>query len=159
MGILQADAKWGEIVSQRLDLEGFWKQILQHAQKTLNQSDINELKTIKSEIEQVAHDRNIIVHGRVHALMHLPPGIPKEHYKTIGPVGDSYDFALAPCWTISKGPHAGKSFLVSATAVKIVRENIQKLVQKVMGFNLRYDHFKGRQPSDKVETNWPKPLS
>jgi hypothetical protein len=61
-GILQADEKWGEIISARRDLEMFWKLILEHAPKTLTETDVDDLRSIKREIEKVALDRNIIVH-------------------------------------------------------------------------------------------------
>jgi hypothetical protein len=131
-GVLEADQRWGEIVSARLDLQGYWKLILEHASGKLDQKDLGELRSINKSITTVSGHRNIIVHGRIHALVQIEGSF--AHYDKFGPDGERYDFARVPCWTIFKGPDAGKSFPISIKAVEIVRTNIQSIARRVTAF-------------------------
>jgi hypothetical protein len=155
-GILGADERWGEIVTARLDLRGLWQLILDHAPKKLDQKDVQELKSINEDLVMVTRDRNIIVHGRIHAVMRLDSRLP--HYEIVGPAGADYDFSRVPCWTILKGAEAKKNFPVSTKAVEIVRVNILKLAERVQEFNKRFGHFQGTKPGAQIEIDWPKLL-
>jgi hypothetical protein len=157
-GILKADERWGKIVSDRLDLQGFWQQILKYAPEAVSSTDLAELKSINKDVVTVTHDRNIIAHGRVHTMVRLPPGSQSPIYTVLGPVGASYDFIRIPCWTIFKGASAGKNFPISTKAVEIVRCNVQKVADRVKDFNRRFGHFKGRLPGEDIVTAWPTPL-
>jgi hypothetical protein len=154
-GILGADAKWGEIISSKLDLKGFWNLIVDHAPTDLKQ----ELKDLRKLINDAADDRNVIVHGQVHAVMMVGGDKLKDRqiYDIIG-VEDVHSFAVPPSWVVHKGPNAGKCFPISTRAVEIVDENVYQIGLRVQNFNKRFGHYKGRVPSDEIATDWPKPL-
>lgn len=68
------------------------------------------------------------------------------------------DFARVPCWTVARGPQAGKNFKVSKTAVEIVRTNIQNIGKRVLEFNERFGYVKTVTPQPDYELDWPKPI-
>lgn len=153
-GILGADAKWGEIISSKLDMKGFWNLIVDHAPDDLKQ----ELKNLRKLINDISDDRNIIVHGRVYAVIDDAKLKEKQTYDAVGPVGEGYNFAVPPSWVVFKGPHASKCFPISTKAVEIVRENILSISRRVEAFNKRFGHYQGRNPNDEIATDWPKLL-
>ena len=156
-GILEADERLGPIVTDRLDLRGRWDLILVHARKKHNSDDIERLRAINKDLVTVTRDRNIIVHGLVHARMitnkplqsgdKIPGGTELQHL-----------FVRPPCWTIFRGADAGKNFLISTAAVTIVRENIHTIEKRVTQFNKDH-HYAARRPlGDILEAGWPAQL-
>jgi hypothetical protein len=136
-----------------LDLEGSWKVILKAAPSALDPNDLKDLQQIYQDILTVKRDRNIIVHGRIGALMVLPKRPPT--YTVVGPSDAGYEFARVACWTLYKGPEAGKNFPISPNAVEIVRSNIQSIATHVQDFNKRLNFLKGRPITEIVEASWP----
>jgi hypothetical protein len=155
-GIIHAEQTWGQLVSSRLDLRGLWDLILREGPKKLAKSDITELKAINKDLTQVMQDRNIIVHGRIHAKMKLDKK--PTRYEMVAKVEDNPIFEQQPCWTIFKGPAAGKCYPVSADAVEIVRANVHKVTTRVEVFNTRCRYGRAQEANDKIETDWPVPL-
>ena len=155
-GILGADDKLGPFITWRLDMRSRWQMILENAPKKHNEDDLKELRGINKDLTPAARDRNIIVHGLVHALLQLPPGgIPRGV-----PITNIEQHAMlrVPCWTVFRGAEAGKNFPVSTTAVEIVRTNLQKLGQRVTAFNIRHNYDQPPRTDPTIEKDWPKPL-
>jgi hypothetical protein len=156
-GVLETDQRWGEIISARLDLQSFWKLILEQAESKLEPDDFRELREINKSIIVVSRHRNIIVHGRIHASVTLGEQ-PLPAYHSLGPDAGGGEVLRVPCWTIFKGPDARRSFPISTEAAEVVRTNVQILARKVEDFNKRYGHFEGRMPDPVVVTDWPPSL-
>jgi len=153
-GIVDANEKLGPLITWRLDLRSRWQLILEYGPKKHDEKVMAELRKLNKAVAAVARDRNIIVHGLVHAQVKFPDGV-KPH--RIAPE-DVRAFNRVPCWTVFRGAEAGKSFPVSQKAVEIVRINVQNIGQKVRAFN-KVQKYKGADsPSGSIEQNWPKPL-
>jgi hypothetical protein len=70
--------------------------------------DVEWLRDINVDVEIVGSDRNVIVHGIVHATIeHQLPKPPA--YSRAGEAGEALPFVRAPCWTISRGAKAGRT--------------------------------------------------
>ena len=156
-GVIGADAKIGCFITWRLDLRSRWQIILDEAPNKLSEEDQTTLRVINRDIKPAAHDRNVIVHGLIHAAAVIDGPAPPAG-TVLGPLGEKYKFARTPCWTTFRGAGSGKNFPISTTAVKIVRENIQKIAKQVVQFNSGHGYANTNQHSDKIENDWPKPL-
>jgi hypothetical protein len=157
-GILHLDDRLGPLITSRLDMRGRWDLILEWAPRKHSAGDVKELRDINIDIRTVNVDRNIIVHGIIHAMVNIPGRKPAPPYTIAGKTGDNIPFVRAPCWTVSRGAEAGKNFPVSTQAVDIVCQNIQSIGERVQEFNKRFSYYKMVTPMPDVEKNWPKPL-
>jgi len=155
-GLLDADDRLGPVITWRLDLRGRWQLILEHAPKKHDLKDIQDLRGINKDLTLITRDRNIIVHGLVHAR--VVTGTPPGHYEVVGRAGEKVPFVRVPCWTIFRGAEAGKSFPVSTKAVEIVGKNIQELGRRIEEFNKRLGYFNSSLIPDHIEDDWPKPV-
>jgi hypothetical protein len=156
-GILDADEKLGPIITARLELRGRWDMILRHAPNK-HQTDVIEiLKDINKDLTPTMRDRNIIIHGLVHAVVEIPYSIPPVPGTAI-PCTAIMQFDRVPCWTVFRGGEAGKNFPISTAAVEVVRANIQELIAKVQQFNDQHSYDKFTRLTDDIESEWPVPL-
>jgi hypothetical protein len=140
-GILRLDRRIGAHVTWRLDMKMRWELLLKVAAEHLP-GEMSFLRKINKDVTTCTRDRNIIVHGVVHALLE---GGDQSKPKAF--------------WTVFRGADAGKRFLVSTEAVRIVRENLQKLGVDMQDFNRRHN-FPAHDSltGGSAEQNWPKPL-
>ena len=113
---------------------------------------------MNKDITNVSRDRNIIVHGLIHAELITPEPRPERGTVIPGGLIPSFPFSKQPCWTIFKGEDKGKSFPVSVEAVRIVLSNIDILAEKLQKFNKSNGYKIVSAISGDVEANWPKPL-
>ena len=157
-GIIGADRRIGPIITWRLDLRARWALILQHGPNALSDEDMKTLRGINKRVEDVARDRNIIVHGLVTARAQLPEGHPGNFGDHVAAVGEPLTFQRIPTWTVFRGQEAGKCFPISTKAVEIVRQNIQKVGQQVSAFNVAHGFTLSSPLSEMIEQDWPKPL-
>jgi len=152
-GIVGADERLGPLITWRLDLPNRWSMILNYAPKKHDVETVEILRLINKDLTPVTRDRNIIVHGLVHAIAMVPVRPP---YGT--PLPPPHEFARIPCWTVFRGAQAGKNFAISSMAVSIVRENIQKIGTRVTSFNVQHGYTKVSQHEGQIENDWPKQI-
>jgi hypothetical protein len=134
--ILDVDARIGPLLTWRRDIRSRWEMILSYAPKKHPQEDIQFLKTINKSLIDISRDRNIAVHGTAH-----------------------YDREKqTQCWTVWRGVEAGKTFPISATAVRIIRSNINKLSSALVQVNDRHSYLVCSDPEENIEADWPKPI-
>lgn len=124
-GVLEVADKLGPVITSRLDMRGRWQLLLEWAPRKHEHRDLDELRSINVDMAAVGTDRNIIVHGIIHASMALHEKPPP--YTILGAAGATMPFHRPPCWTVARGPNAGKNFPISKKAVETVRLNIQKV--------------------------------
>jgi len=156
-GILGADEKLGPIITWRLDLRGRWQLVLEHAPTRHNREEVEELRSINKSLTPVMRDRNIIIHGLVHAIMEiLGDRRPASGEVIPGGLAGPHTFARKPCWTVYRGSEAGKNFPISRDAVEIVRENVLKITDRVVAFNNAHNYKTTFRPRDTIEVDWPK---
>jgi hypothetical protein len=136
-GILDLDQRFGPMITTKLDLHGRWGMIIEHAEKK-HAGEMSALRKINKLLVDVARDRNIVVHGLIHAVSR--PGL----------------VTRPPSWTIFRGEGKGKCFPVSTKAARIIRENIQDIARMVDAFNARHKYTEACRPNDNLETGWPK---
>jgi hypothetical protein len=156
-GILEVDAKIGPVITYRLDMRGRWSLLMEWAPRKHATADLQELSNINTDVTTVNTDRNIIVHGIVHALAKTNLGANPPPY-TVLDAENITEFERVPCWTVSRGSAAGKNFPLSSGAVETVRLNIQKVGRRVATFNARFGYVKTVTPMPGIEVGWPKPL-
>jgi hypothetical protein len=76
-GILDVDEKIGPVITYRLDMRGRWALLMDWAPRKHIGADLKELSEVNADVGTVNTDRNIIVHGIVHALaetnLQVPP--------------------------------------------------------------------------------------
>jgi hypothetical protein len=84
--------------------------------------------------------------GEIKERIALEPS--PETFKEIG--------VLCVAWSYLSD--AGKSFPVSSHAVEIVRNNIQKLGERLLSFNNKFNFHDSTPPNDGIEVNWPVPI-
>lgn len=156
-GILGLDASLGPLISWKQDLRGRWQLIIDHASKKHDEKDVASLRSINKDIITAIRDRNIIIHGLVHARMALPSDLPRGSSIPGGncPI---YPMTSLPCWTVFRGEEKGKSFPISTEAVKIVVSNINKIGERLNVFNVTHNYHEASNPSTMIEQNWPKQL-
>jgi hypothetical protein len=152
-GILGVADKLGPVITSRLDMRGRWQLLLEWAPRKHKPKELEELRLLNSDVTNVNVDRNIIVHGLVHAV-----GRRKDGGVIHGVDPKDIEYDREPCWTISRGPQAGKNFPVSKKAVEIVRVNIQTVGHKLRKFNARFGYTHKVTPMPEVEKGWPKPI-
>jgi hypothetical protein len=140
-GILKLDMKIGPLVTWRLDMKMRWDLILKVADDHIP-AESAFLRKLNKGVVACTRDRNIVVHGVVHALIKDgDPNQPKAF------------------WTVFRGAEAGKKFPISTAAVRIVRENVQYIGHQLAAFNERHKFSPANHPGGGVEqTDWPKPL-
>jgi hypothetical protein len=153
-GIVGADERLGRIITWRLDLRGRWQLILDHAPKHFDQGKCEVLRKINKDLVPVTRDRNIIVHGLIHAQGTVQGTMPKIGTSL---ATEELTFVRPPCWTVFRGAEAGKNFPISTKAVETVRSNVQKIAHKIREFN-EQNGFQTPFRSGGVETEWPEPL-
>jgi hypothetical protein len=156
-GILGIDEKIGPIITYKLDMRGRWSLLIEWAPRKHTAADLKELSNINSDVVTVNADRNIIVHGIIHALAKTNLTAKPPSYFVL-PTENITKFERIPCWTVSRGAGAGKNFPISKAAVETVRLNIQNVGKRVADFNTRFGYTKTVTPMPDVESGWPKPL-
>jgi hypothetical protein len=154
---LCVDAGLGPVISWKQDLKGRWQLIIEHAWKRHNELAVAELRSINKDIITTSIDRNIVVHGLVHAKLSIPNNLARGATISGGTV-PIYPMTAPPCWTIFKGEGKGKSFPISTEAVTIIIDNINKIAERVAAFNLCHNYHEASIPSSTVEQSWPKKL-
>jgi hypothetical protein len=157
-GILNVDEKIGPVITYRLDMRGRWSLLMDWAPRKHVGADLKELSELNADVATVNTDRNIIVHGIIHASAETNLQVNKLSPNSIVGTENIIRFARAPCWTVTRGPSAGRNFPVSTKAVETVRLNVQKLGERVAKFNAKFGYIKTVTPMPEVEKDWPKPL-
>ena len=133
-----------------LDLRQRWKLIIKEAPVKHTNADQQFLASINNKIDILCRDRNIIVHGLIHAVVKDPST--QEGVVTGG------TFDRQPAWSIFRGINGGKSYPMSLRAIEVVRDNIGKTTKLVAEFNERHHYTEKTTPSDLLEKDWPKPF-
>lgn len=139
-GILRLDAHVGRHVTWRLDMKMRWELLLKLGADHLP-GEMSFLRKTNKAVTICTRDRNIIVHGVIHAL--LEDGDPSKP---------------AAFWTVFRGADAGKKFPVSTKAVGVVRDNIQKIGHDLRSFNERHNFTDHSLTGGHAEPNWPKQI-
>lgn len=154
-GLLKLDQDLCQTFIWTMGIRQRWQMIVREAKKRLPENDYQILKGINKVLMVVMRDRNIAVHGLVHAQMVLDSIPPK---RTVIPDGLSgpHKFHRIPCWTIYIGEDAGKSFEISTESVIIIRENIHKLAEQIWKFNEAKSFTNRTKINDVIEQEWPK---
>lgn len=153
-GILGLNADLAEAFVWRMGLLQRWQMIVREARKKFAEEEVNELKAMKKLIDTSQRDRNIVVHGVVHAMARLPEK-PKSG-AFIGTIDSPPPFERVPCWTIYMGDDAGKNFPVSTNAVKTIIGNVEKIQKLLDAYIARKDFTSGTPLADAIEENWPE---
>jgi hypothetical protein len=156
-GILDLNDKIGPIITYKLDMRGRWTLLTEWAPRKHTAADVKELSNINADVITANTDRNIIVHGRMHALAKTNLPVKPPSY-TLLQDENITGYERIPCWTVYRGPQAGKNFPVSKSAVETVLLNIQTIGKRVANFNTRFGYTKTVTPMLDVEPDWPKPL-
>ena len=155
-GILGLNAELSEAFVWRMGLLQRWQMIVREARKKFTEDEVEELKTIKKLVDTTQRDRNIVIHGVVHAEARLPKK-PKSG-EVIGTTQNPPPFERVPCWTIYMGDDAGKNFPVSTESVRTIIENAEK-IQKLLGAYIDRKGFTSGTPlAETVEEDWPERL-
>jgi hypothetical protein len=155
-GILSLNPALARAFVWRMPLLQRWQAIVREAKGALSEIEFMVLKEIGRRINLISKDRNIIVHGVVHATVGAREKLPSG--SIVGDDENPPSFSRIPCWTIFIGDDAGKSFPVSKGAVEIVRTNIQQVAAEVVAFNQGKGFTTGTIVEDVVRVDWPKPL-
>jgi hypothetical protein len=156
-GILKIDQELGEVFTWKMGMRERWQMICREAKKRLPTEDHETLKAINKLVEVAMRDRNIVVHGLIHAKVVLPYKPPKGS-PLAGGLAGPHSFDRIPCWSIYMGEAAAKSFEVSTLAVITIRENIMKISDKVQAFNSTHSYTETTEVNDSIESGWPLPL-
>jgi hypothetical protein len=112
-GIFNLQPSIGPLISWKLDLKSRWLYIVDAASQRHCANDVTFLRKMNKDITNVSRDRNIIVHGLIHAELITPEPRPERGTVIPGGLIPSFPFSKQPCWTIFKGEDKGKSFPVS----------------------------------------------
>jgi len=140
-GLLKLDRALAETFIWRMGLTQRWTMIVTEAKKRLGEDEWKEAKRIRSMVDDVSQDRNVIVHGIIHKTVRT-------------------DLTLSPpVWAIFMGQNAGKSFPVSTDAVRVVIKNAYKLQLTIKDFNTR-NGFSGHSLDNlpSIGEPWPRQL-
>jgi hypothetical protein len=139
-GILKLDVKLGQHITWRLDMKMRWELLLRIADEHLPQES-EFLRKLNKHVKTCTRDRNVIVHGIIHALLEAgDPTKPRAF------------------WSVFRGADANKKFPVSTNAVVTVRNNLQRLGREMSDFNMRHNFPDTSLGGGFAEENWPKPL-
>lgn len=150
-GIVGVDEMAGRNLTWGLDLRQRWQKIMTEAPKKHSDEEFNVISEINQQILLLAKDRNIIVHGLVHASV-INPVI-----KNGVVIGGELD--RVPAWSIFRGEDGGKSFPVSLNGVQTVISNIQKTTAQIADFNEHHNYTTKTTPSEELQKNWPAAFS
>jgi hypothetical protein len=135
-GMLKLDNTHGPLVIWRMDMKMRWEMLLNKAPQHLP-DEMEFLRKMSKDVTTCTRDRNIIVHGLIHARVALPE--------------------TTAFWSVFRGADAGKKFRVSTHAAQTTRENIQLLGKRMEEFNNRHLYWSLTHGGDGVEQqNWPK---
>ena len=156
-GILGLNDTLAEAFVWRMQLSSKWQAIKREARKALPEADYFALKALGTAVEACARDRNIVVHGVVHAMAKIDGPKPPSG-TVIGSHEEPPNFVVQPCWTIFMGEDAGKNFLISSEAVEIITKNVQSVAQRILAFNQEHNFNAGTSMKSALEAGWPKPL-
>jgi hypothetical protein len=152
LGIMSLSQELARIFVWRLGMRQRWQLIVSEGDTFLQSSDVSALKAINKKIEVVMRDRNIIIHGIVHAYKKNFTG----SFMSMDELTSEH--ITPPCWTIFMGEGAGKRYPVSTSAVSTVLQNVQKVGEELMIINKRLDFKTSTEINSEIEHNWPKPL-
>ncbi len=156
-GLLNVEERLGKIFTWQLDLRKRWEMILEHAPAKVDAVALDELRALNRLITIASRDRNIVVHGIVHAQAAIDISSARTNIQV--PAGADITWIRVPCWTVFKGADKGKNFPISTDAVRVVRTNVQKIAHRLRAFNAQH-HFSDNFTANKeIETGWPKPSS
>lgn len=140
-GMLKLDDTHGPLVTWRLDMKMRWEMLLNKAPEHIP-DEMEFLRKMNKDVTTCTRDRNIIVHGLIHARL------------VVGDHSEAKAF-----WSVFRGADAGKKFPVSAFAAQTTRENIQLLCRRMDEFNERHLYWNITHDGAGVEQqNWPKRL-
>lgn len=156
-GILGLNHKLAEAFLWRMQLSSKWQAIKREAKKTMPEQDHLTLKALGTAVDACARDRNIVVHGVVHAMAKYE-GDPPPTGAIMGTAERPVEFIVQPCWTIFMGEDAGKNFLICPESVEIIIGNVQRVAQRILEFNVAHSFTAGTPMRDTIEEGWPKPL-
>jgi hypothetical protein len=151
-GLLNIDKELGRVVTYSKDMRQLWSLLISEAGYRLGEGDAKLLKDINKRLIIVMKDRNIIVHGRLTAIMSRKPEV------GVYDVVDVSRENFIATWSVFKGEHAGKRFPASHNAVSIVRNNIMKLCDEMQTFNKTHNFVADNHPSDQLQILWPTAL-
>ena len=157
-GILKISEELGETFTWRQGMRERWQMIVREAKKRPSNGDYETLKSISKLVSGAIRDRNIVIHGVIHAIVEVQGERPPPGTALPGGLNPDVKFNRVPCWTIYIGEDAGKNFPLSTQAVAIIRENIGKITDQVMDFNKSHSYTEHTNPKETVEAGWPTPL-
>ena len=140
LGVLDLSVELTETLIWPMTLQKRWATITKAARSKLPPEAANAARRLEKMVRQVGRDRNIVVHGLVHAKVFSS--------------GDVREV----CWTIFMGEDAGRNFPVSVSAARIIRLNAQQLGSEIGAFNIRHGFNRRSAQRIEVERDWPKPL-
>ena len=155
-GILGLNVEQGRAFVWRMQLASRWQMIVKEAARKFDKADVAELRAIKKMVDVTQRDRNVVVHGVVHAMATVQ--YRPEPGTMLGTASERLAFKRIPCWTIYMGDEAGKNFPISTTAVHLITANIMKIQKSIQEYNLRSGFTSGTPAAETVEENWPKRL-
>ena len=158
-GLLDLNQKLARIFIWKTGIRERCTLIRNEASNVLKPDEAKGLDSIVKLILSAGADRNIIVHGLIHAAIPMPVGITDLSKLNI-PMEQAKPemFVRPPCWTIFMGEGRGKSYPVSTKAVEIVATNIHKIGVSLKAFNDRNGYKQISERNEFIETGWPKPL-
>ncbi len=156
-GMLKIDQSVGEFLTWKLGIRERWQLVVKIAKRVLGKDDALILRKIQGQVESVANDRNVVVHGLVYAEMrHTVPGPRGTVVEKVAMPG--LQFITPPSWRVFMGPHANIRFPISTEAVRIIRENVQGLLDQVTKINNKQGFEKYSASPTEVAQDWPKKL-
>lgn len=135
-GILKITPKVGSLITAEKDIRKRWSIIINHAEGVVTKAELERLRDINKALEQVASDRNVIVHGQI-----------LHKFKT------KENFAV-----ITRGANAGKFHPMSAQAVQVVINNIQFLAEAAKKIANAHLWLEDEPKEGEIVKDWPKPI-
>jgi hypothetical protein len=157
VGLLSLNERQTRTFVWRMGITDRWKTLVNVADEALPKEDAETLRTIGKQITKCGNDRNIIVHGLVHASAKLKPD--QKQLKIIPHEGIGTDqLVRVPCWTVFMGEGKGKNYPIAKEAVSIVIKNIQKFANQLAKFNEAHNFRINSLRSETIEKDSPKLL-
>jgi len=153
-GVLRITPDISKALIWHLPLRQRWQVIVRESKSRLPVEKVELLRQLSKRIEKIARDRNIVVHGVIHAKI---SAVSKTKRGDKLPLRQA-EYSRAPCWTIYIGEDAGKNFPISKLALQKIIANIQNVTNELEVFNSEHNFVIGTDPDDYVQTDWPKSL-
>jgi hypothetical protein len=143
---------WGIKVTDRC------ARLKEAAKGKITGDELRDFNLLCTQISQTADERNVIVHGLVHAAVKRPSSIPNDGVLSAHNKLPEEIIAQVPCWTVFQGTGKGKNYPISTTAVETVLSKIQTLADRLRKFNTAHQFNYNPSVGDQIEANWPSPL-